>query len=276
MTGRGGPPIAIVLPVEVDVCVVCSRKRANTLGNLSRRLLHVGTIFVNFDQKMSGIGVEFLNTTGTYLLYANTQGLAHPLHLGRSSRRTRQLILNKQGRSTMAKARVETAKEPSMTDLMSMITAQQAQMNTLTQALAAILPGSATMTSVKANKPEPAKQDRATFGVNLEAFTDRRVPYIGLLTKAQTGTRVRPDGVGIDFCDGKGHAIHTNRKTTDWKGGKENSIVTQKLAGQFALGAVFERREGSGLDWLCLTEKGTISIDHDKAIQLVQDANYPY
>ena len=155
-----------------------------------------------------------------------------------------------------------------MSELMSLVTAQQAQISQLSQQVFSSNPGNVTMSAP--SKPIPATPvsiEVPTARVQLDCFTDRRVPYISALYKDNTGA------IKHDFFDEAvkkdGHVpLSKAFRSTIWKG---KDIVETKLDAHLPIGMVLATRQGYGLEWFVVGEKGAVMLDsYEEAVKLVK------
>jgi len=154
-----------------------------------------------------------------------------------------------------------------MAELMSLVTAQQQQIQSLSQQVFASNPGNATFTAPAKHIAAKPVVDVPTARVQLEAFTDRRVPYISALYRDKAGEIKHDFFDGVDKADGH-TPLPKSFRTTTWKG---KDIVTTNLDCHLPIGTVLATRQGYGLEWFCVTEKQLVQLDsYEEAVKLVK------
>lgn len=128
------------------------------------------------------------------------------------------------------------------------------RLNMLEQGSNATDPGNPMMSQPSKRLEKREVKEVPMAVVKLECFTDTRKPYIAKLVM-QAGKVER------DFFEGN------PIRTTQFHG----PIIETKLSGHLPIGTVLETRDGYGLSWYAVTEKGAVEIDgYDKATSLLK------
>lgn len=167
----------------------------------------------------------------------------------------------------MAKARVVKQEVPEagsnlnmLASIQTMLEQMNKRMGLMEQQVNGSNPGNpmfGTQAKQTLHEPKVPVRELQVASVSLECFTDRRVPYIAMLYKDAQGNIVR------DFFDGKGR-MPASYRTTEWHG---KEIVNTKLNANLPIGTILECRDGYGLTWHAVGEKGAVGLDsYEQAI----------
>jgi hypothetical protein len=160
----------------------------------------------------------------------------------------------------MAKAKkvVESASVQQPADvqmqILNMLQNMDRRLNMLEQSKGSIDPGNPMFSQPSNRLEKRTVAEVKTAKVHLECFTDTRKPYIAKMF-------LSAGKVERDFFEGQ------PIRTTSFHG----PIIETKLDGMLPLGTVLECRDGYGLSWYAVSEKGAIELEsYEKAVQLLQ------